>query len=46
VDALFLSNLDEDHREREDLAAKNPEIVAELTALHEAWLAEVEAAQP
>ena len=46
VDALFLSNLDEDHRERQNLAAENPEIVAELTALHEAWLAEVEAAQP
>lgn len=42
VDQLFLSNLDEDHRESRNLAGEHPEVVAELMALHEEWLAGLE----
>jgi len=42
VDQQFLANLAEDPGERTNVAAEHPEVVKELTALHEAWLADVE----
>lgn len=38
VDTLYLSNLDEDHRERRNFAADYPAVVAELTLIYENWL--------
>ena len=37
-ESLFLANLEDDPGESTNLAATRPEIVAELTALHEQWL--------
>ena len=42
-DAIFLANLAEDMGERHNLAAKRPEIVAELRAAAEAWRQGIEA---
>ncbi|MCX5684809.1 MAG: sulfatase-like hydrolase/transferase [Planctomycetota bacterium] len=41
VDKTFLANLATDPGEAKNLAAEKPEIVARLTAMHEAWAKEV-----
>ena len=38
---VFLSNMAEDITERNNLAGRHPDIVKELTALHDRWLATV-----
>lgn len=40
ADRWFLVNLEEDIGEQNNLATEYPEVVAELTALHEAWVVE------
>ena len=44
-DKLFLGNLAEKEPERTDHSEDQPELVAELKALHEAWLKEVQPTQ-
>jgi arylsulfatase A len=41
ADKLFLVNVVEDESEQTNLAGRHPQIVAELTALHEQWASEV-----
>jgi len=42
VDQQFLANLADDPGEQSNVAAEHPGVVEELTALHDAWLADVE----
>ncbi|MBI1318210.1 MAG: sulfatase-like hydrolase/transferase [Candidatus Hydrogenedens sp.] len=42
VDSPFLANLADDPGEQTNRAAEHPELIEQLTAVHEAWLADVE----